>query len=76
VAKEFYSPDHIHGMEEQVTADFRTTLHWEPDIRITKDKSIEISFFTSDLKGDYIIEVEGLTDSGIPIHATSSFQVK
>ena len=75
VAKEFYAPDHIQGIEEQVTTDYRTTLHWDPDIRLTNDNNVEISFFTSDLKGDYIIEIEGITDSGIPVHASSTFWV-
>ena len=76
VAKEFYAPDHVYGIEEQIGSDARTTLHWDPDIRLTKDDITEISFFTSDLKGDYVIEIEGVTDAGIPVHTISDFLVK
>ena len=75
VAKEFYAPDHIHGIEEQVKSDYRTTLHWEPEIRLLESDNIEVSFFTGDLKEEYIIEIEGITDSGIPVYTSSTFFV-
>lgn len=76
VAKEFYAPDHIKGIEEQIKPDYRTTLHWEPEIRLSKDKNMEISFFTGDLTDEYIIEIEGVTDSGIPVYTSSTFLVE
>ena len=75
VAKEFYAPDHIHGIEEQVNSDYRTTLHWEPEIRLLESDNMEVSFFTGDLKEEYIIEIEGITDSGIPVYSSSTFFV-
>ena len=76
-AREFYSRDPINGFDEDIKADIRTTLHWEPKIKITEGhKSKEISFFTCDIKSDYIIEVEGISDSGIPLHQISTFSVK
>jgi len=58
-----------------VKSDYRTTLHWEPEIRLSNDSNTEISFFTSDLKEEYIIEIEGITDSGIPVYTSSTFLV-
>jgi hypothetical protein len=75
-AKEFYAPDHINGIEEKTKPDARTTLHWEPNIIVTKDKPIEISFFTSDLTGEYIIEIEGISVTGKPMYQTSKFFVE
>ena len=76
-AKEFYAPDHIYGFEEANKADIRTTLHWEPKIRVTEQNPTkEISFFSCDTEGDYIIEVEGISDSGIPLHQISTFSVR
>lgn len=75
-AKEFYAPDHINGIEEQTKTDSRTTLHWEPNITVTKEKPIEISFFTSDLKGEYVIEIEGITVTGKPIYKISKIFVE
>ena len=76
VARKFYAPDHINGTEELLKADIRTTLHWEPKIKITPDKKAEITFFTSDSKGNYIIEVEGISAKGTPVQAISTFTVQ
>jgi len=75
-AKEFYAPDHINGAEELMKVDIRTTLHWEPQIRILETDKAEISFFTSDSKGDYLIEVEGISDTGIPVYSWTTFTVE
>ncbi|WP_338357600.1 TonB-dependent receptor plug domain-containing protein [Yeosuana marina] len=76
-AKEFYSPDPVNGFEAAIHGDVRTTLYWEPIIRISeKQQTKEISFFTCDIKSDYIIEIEGLSDSGIPLHQISTFSVQ
>ncbi|WP_139958145.1 Plug domain-containing protein [Flavicella sediminum] len=74
-AKKFYAPDHINGIEESMKADIRTTLHWEPFIRTAKETNSEVSFFSCDTKGDYIIEVEGISDEGVPVHGFTSFTV-
>lgn len=74
-AREFYAPDHINGIEELSKVDIRTTLHWEPKIVITENGGKDISFFSSDSEGDYLIEIEGISESGIPLHAISTFSV-
>lgn len=75
-AKEFYAPDHVNGIEEQTKADVRTTLHWNPKIKTTKTADTIISFFTSDSKSTYLIEIEGVTENGIPVYATSKIFVE
>jgi hypothetical protein len=74
-AKEFYAPDHINGIEEQTKSDVRTTLHWEPTISINEDKGVEISFFTSDADSKYLIEIQGITTTGIPFYKTTEIVV-
>lgn len=74
-AKEFYSPDHITSFDA-VTPDIRTTLHWEPKITINSEFGKDISFFTCDSDSDYIIEVQGISESGIPLYGTSTFSVE
>ena len=71
----FYAPNHINGFEEQTRADIRTTLHWKTMIKTTEDRGQDISFFSSDSESDYIIEIEGVSESGIPLHAISTFSV-
>jgi hypothetical protein len=76
-AKEFYAPNYSSEIDQNTEADIRTTLHWEPKIRLTKQNQTQsISFFTSDIKGDYLIEIEGISDSGIPLYQTSTFSVE
>ena len=74
--REFYTPDHLNGFKELTKADIRTTLHWEPLIKIGESGSEEISFFTSDSRSDYLIEVEGISKSGIPLYKTSILSVE
>lgn len=75
-AKEFYAPDHINGIEESTKSDLRTTLHWDPLIKTTENNEVIIEFFTSDLKSNYLIEVQGITKTGIPFYGTSTIVVE
>lgn len=75
-ARKFFAPDHINGFEEMSKADLRTTLHWEPTIRILPDKTAEISFFSCDTRGDYVIDIQGISDTGIPIYNSRTFIVE
>jgi len=76
LAKEFYAPDYSKDLDQMTRTDVRTTLHWEPKIQLNGEQnSAELSFYTCDMKGDYIIEIEGITDSGIPIHEIAYFSV-
>lgn len=75
-AREFYAPDYSKD-SNVIKTDVRTTLHWEPTIRTTiKEPTKEISFFTSDNTGNYIVEIEGISDSGIPLHEIMTFSVQ
>ena len=58
------------------TPDFRTTLYWNPQVVLDKDGKAEIEFYTSDDTGEYIIDVEGYTDTGNRIKETRNITVK
>ena len=47
------SPDNIR------IPDRRNLLYWNPDIQLSADKKIKISFYTSDSKGDYVVYIRG-----------------
>ncbi|MEM1001551.1 MAG: hypothetical protein AAGH46_02755 [Bacteroidota bacterium] len=73
---EFFAPDYSRELDQMTVTDVRTTLHWEPQIKLTPNQALrEIEFYTCDLKRTYIIEIEGLTDSGIPIYEVDYFNV-
>ncbi|WP_194765929.1 TonB-dependent receptor plug domain-containing protein [Tamlana sp. I1] len=75
-AREFYAPDYDDEFNEASKQDIRTTLHWEPKIRLsTQNPNAEISFFTSDIQTNYAIKIEGITDSGTPFYHLSTLEV-
>lgn len=73
----FYMPSYRTEAERRSPVpDYRHTLLWMPDIRTGGQSSVTIPFTTSDLTGDFVITVEGLTKEGKPILATEHFKVK
>lgn len=54
--------------------DFRNTIYWEPQISLVGNKA-EISFYTSDMQGDYRIQIEGLIDNIYPVTVSKKFSV-
>lgn len=56
--------------------DFRHTLYWNPFVESGKDHPDPHSFYTSDLKGEFKISVEGITTDGQVFFGVSCFQVK
>ena len=59
-----------------LTPDFRQSLYWNPDVKLSRDKKESISFYTSDLKATYQIVVQGMTASKTPIYAKYTIEVK
>lgn len=63
--REFYAP--AYDTPEQKSsrlADFRNLLHWTPNIKLEPGKGEQVSFYTSDQPGTYLVVVQGLTASG------------
>ncbi len=63
--REFYAP--VYNTESQQAShlpDFRNVLLWSPNIKIATGKSGEVSFYTSDLPGRYVVEIQGITKGG------------
>ena len=56
--------------------DLRQTLYWNPELKLSAGGKISIEFFTSDLKGNYNVEVEGISSNGVIIYSRSSIEVK
>ncbi len=73
----FYSPLYETETERNTRLpDFRHTLYWNPDVKTGNKSSVSIPLYTSDLKGEYQVVVEGLTEDGKPVYAISSFSVE
>jgi hypothetical protein len=73
--REFYSPVYYtEALKNSRLPDFRTTLYWSPHFKLTGNKPY--SFYTSDVKGKFMVLVQGISAAGNLIYSTSSFEVK
>ncbi len=62
------------GQQENRVPDFRQLLYWNPDLQINKKQNL--SFYSSDSKGNYIINVQGVSKDGKLLNQTAAFEVK
>lgn len=75
--REFYHP--VYETENQRQSrlpDFRTVLYWSPELRTHTDGKQSLSFYTSDLAGQYIGVMQGLTADGVAGSRTFTIAVK
>jgi hypothetical protein len=56
--------------------DFRQLLYWNPSVDIEGSQPISVEFYTSDNKGSYVINIEGITSDGNPISCVEYFDVR
>ncbi|WP_336514820.1 hypothetical protein [Pollutibacter soli] len=75
--REFYSPVY-NGLDSTVESipDFRTTLYWNPEVKLKNGTPVNFSFYSGDLKGNYIVVLEGLSGQGVSGEAVTRFTVK
>ena len=70
-------PDYsIESVKDSRKPDFRHTLYWNPFVEFTNGRPVNLSFYTSDLSGEFKVTVEGITTDGEMIHGVSYFRVK
>ena len=77
IPSQFYSPK--YETQEQINnanPDLRTTIYWNPAVLISKYNSGKVSFFTADRPGTYTVTIEGITNSGEPLHLQTKLRVK
>ena len=63
--REFYTP--VYETQNQVTSrmpDFRNLLYWNATVKTNSSGKQQLSFYTSDLAGKYIVVIEGLSADG------------
>jgi hypothetical protein len=73
----FYSP--VYETPEQVNShlpDFRNLLYWSPAVKTNGKGRQDISFYSSDMTGRYLVVLQGLTPDGKAGTATVSFDIK
>ncbi len=73
----FSAPDYsTPEMKQRRIPDFRNTLYWNPDLIPDKNGKATVEFWSSDYAGEYVIDVQGLTDRGAKISLRKSFTVR
>ncbi|HEX7905961.1 MAG TPA: hypothetical protein VF487_18945 [Chitinophagaceae bacterium] len=73
--REFYSP-HYDVVNSSRIPDLRTTLYWTPEIQSDPLKKPGIHFYTSDIKGKFMVVLEGLSNKGEPVVGSAVFEVQ
>lgn len=61
----FYSPDYStpEALQSRLP-DFRDVLYWSPDVHTNEKGDGNISFFTSDVPGKYLVVLQGISSNG------------
>jgi hypothetical protein len=60
-AREFYKPDYENNNSK--IPDNRTTIYWNPEIKTDSTGKAKVSFYNSDLKGEAVIRISGVSYS-------------
>lgn len=74
-SKNFYEPKYPQKLTND-KPDNRTTLHWQPNVKLNDNGKAKVSFYTSAIPGEYRVELEGLTSEGTPIKTSTFFEVR
>ncbi|MUP37614.1 hypothetical protein [Labilibaculum euxinus] len=71
-----YSLANKPSSSDKFMPDFRTDLLWEPNITLGKEQDFKLEFTASDVKGEYELIVEGISENGEPIVLKQSIFIK
>ena len=74
---EFYSP--VYDTPEKRAGkepDTRTTIYWNPDIKLSQRSGAAFYFYTADGLSDYTMTIEGITNDGYLIQNTTRIKRK
>ncbi|HEY6503682.1 MAG TPA: hypothetical protein VIZ28_06910 [Chitinophagaceae bacterium] len=74
--REFYSPAYEAASPSSRIPDLRTTLYWTPELPDSRSGKTSLQFYTSDMKGKFIVVLEGLSKKGEPVFGSTTFEVK
>ncbi|MBR2980575.1 MAG: hypothetical protein IKC67_00420, partial [Odoribacter sp.] len=64
----FYQPHYNVDKELMNIVDEKITRYWNPNVKLSSDSQLNITFPRVKLDDTYTITVNGITDNGTPIH--------
>ena len=73
--REFPAPDYTTSRAGAERPDLRTTVHWEPSLRMEAGKKAVLAFYAADVETEYEVRIEGITDSGEPLVKTAVIKI-
>ncbi|MEP4534780.1 MAG: hypothetical protein ABJ004_16935 [Cyclobacteriaceae bacterium] len=71
----FRAPDYSDG-DTSTVPDLRDQLLWQPEFHADSSLPTAISFFTSDVTGEFEMVIEGFTNEGKPVSIIRNFVVE
>lgn len=75
--REFFSPIYETSSQADTRSpDFRNVLYWSPDVNTDSAGKKQISFYTSDLPGNYGVMIQGIDASGLSGSGIIRFSVR
>ncbi|MFT6828439.1 MAG: hypothetical protein ACI9Z3_000829 [Roseivirga sp.] len=74
--REFYAPKYDVKKPDHIKPDRRILIHWQPMINVETNKSAEIEFYTSDLATNIMINVQGISLTGVPYSKSITIETK
>ncbi|MGC4037184.1 MAG: TonB-dependent receptor plug domain-containing protein [Chitinophagaceae bacterium] len=76
VSPKFEMPDYSNAaIKNNSNPDLRTTIYWNANIKTDANGEADISFYTGDNSGKYIVTITGLTVNGKIIHKKTTIDV-
>ena len=73
--REFYAPDYA-VTKPNAAPDHRTTVFWKPDIITDKNGNATFKFYTTDDRGTYQLDIQGLTSDSRPAQLLQTIKVE
>lgn len=74
--RKFQAPDYEKSSGDN-QADYRSTIYWNPEVKIVEASGgAQVSFFASDLAGQYRVVVEGVTSGGRPVRGETLITIE
>jgi len=64
IAREFFAPKYDVAIPDHVRPDFRSTLHWQPNIRTDANGKASIIYWNTDTKAKINVIAEGVSRKG------------
>lgn len=72
----FHKPEYTRDQVNNRMPDHRLLLHWQPDIVTSENGNHTLEFYTSDIPGQYVIVVQGISEDGAAGMGTFGFTVE